>query len=171
MGWGGVYSSDVLALTMKDGPSIARDGFITGKKGVGLVKTTRAISFILLGMSFLLQGCILLAVGAGAAAGVGAVAYLKGELQTTYAASLDRTWEASLDALKDLNYRVISSEKGGAEGNIEAKLVGGDEVKISLSIPGPGTTLVKIRVGVFGDESVSRTINSKIASNLGVQSS
>lgn len=131
------------------------------------METTKAILFFLVGMSFMLQGCILLAVGAGAAAGVGTVAYLKGELQTAYAASLDRTWEATLDALKDLKYRIISSERGGEGGVIEAKLVGGDKVKISLSISGPGTTLVKIRVGVFGDESVSRTINSKIASKLG----
>jgi hypothetical protein len=135
------------------------------------MKTTKLIVFIWVGMSFMLQGCVLLALGAGAAAGVGTVAYLKGELQTTYAASLDRTWEASLDALEDLNYTVISSEKGEAEGVIEAGQVGGDKVKINLSIEGPGTTLVKVRVGIFGDESVSRTINGRIASNLGVQSS
>jgi hypothetical protein len=110
---------------MKDGPSIARDGFITGKKGVGLVKTTRAISFILLGMSFMLQGCILLAVGAGAAAGVGAVAYLKGELQTTYAASLDRTWEASRP--ETLNHEHFWVRKGGREHRGETRWRGRGE--------------------------------------------
>ncbi|MEI9478170.1 MAG: DUF3568 family protein [Deltaproteobacteria bacterium] len=133
------------------------------------MNTTKALLFVLLFLSFMLQGCVLLAVGAGAAAGAGTVAYLKGELQTTYAASLDRTWEAALGALKDLNYRIISSQKEGPEGEIEAKRVGEDTVKVILMISGPGTTLVKIRVGIFGDEAVSRAINSRIASGLGVK--
>jgi len=40
---------------------------------------------------------------------------------------------------------------------------------VFLMISGPGTTLVKIRVGTFGDETESRAINSKIASRLGVK--
>ena len=40
---------------------------------------------------------------------------------------------------------------------------------VFLMISGPGTTLVKIRVGMFGDEEESRAINSKIASRLGVK--
>jgi hypothetical protein len=123
--------------------------------------------FMFLGL--LLQGCVLLAVGAGAAAGVGAVVYIKGELQTTYAVPLDRAWEATQDALNDLKYGVLSSQKTMSEAEIEAKRVGEDKVKISLSISGPGTTLVKIRVGIFGDETVSRTLNGKIASKLEVK--
>jgi len=37
---------------------------------------------VLLCSSFMLQGCVMLAVGARAAAGAGTVAYMKGELQT-----------------------------------------------------------------------------------------
>ena len=134
------------------------------------MNTTKALLFVVLSLSLMMEGCVLLAVGAGAAAGAGTVAYLRGELQTTYAASLDRTWEAALDALKELNYRIISSQKEGPEGEIEAKRVGEDTVKVHLMISGPGTTLVKIRVGIFGDEVVSQAINSKIASKLGVKS-
>jgi hypothetical protein len=135
----------------------------------GEMNTTKALLFVFLSLSFMLQGCVLLAVGAGAAAGAGTVAYLRGELQTTYAASLDQTWEAAQGALKDLNYRIISSQKDDPEGEIEAKRVGEDTVKIHVMISGPGTTLVKIRVGMFGDEKESRAINSKIASRLGVK--
>jgi hypothetical protein len=122
----------------------------------------------LLSMSLLLQGCVLLAVGAGAAAGAGAVAYIQGELQTDYSTPLDRTWEATLGALKDLGYDVISREKTESGGEIEAKKVGEDKVKINLSISGPGTTLVSIRVGIFGNEAISRTIQGKITSELEV---
>ena len=111
----------------------------------------------------------MLAVGAGAAAGAGTVAYIKGELQTNYASPLDETWQAALSALQDLGYRIISSQKDGTEGEIEARRIGGDKVRVGLSVSGPETTLVKIRVGVFGDEAVSRTIERKIASGLGLE--
>jgi len=131
------------------------------------VNMMKAIIFVLLSVSLMLQGCMLLALGAGAAAGAGTVAYVKGELQTTYAASLDRTWNATLETIKDLDFRIIATQKDETEGDIEAKKIGGDKVRIVLSIAGPGTTLVKIRVGIFGDEAASRAISNRIASRLG----
>jgi len=131
------------------------------------VNMMKVMMFILLSMSLVLQGCMLLAVGAGAAAGAGTMAYIEGEFQTTYAASLDRTWNATLEAIKDLDFRIIATQKDETEGDIEAKKIGGEKVRIGLSIAGPGTTLVKIRVGIFGDEAASRAISNKIASRLG----
>lgn len=43
----------------------------------------RVMLFALLCASLMLQGCLLLAVGAGAGAGAGTLAYVRGELQTT----------------------------------------------------------------------------------------
>jgi hypothetical protein len=117
-------------------------------------------------MSFMFQGCLLLAAGAGAAT----VAYVKGELRTTYAASLNRTWEAILSALKDLRINIYSSKKDATEGDIEATKADGTKVKINLEPAGPDTTSVRIRVGMFGDEEASRVINRQIASKLGVKS-
>jgi len=131
------------------------------------MKTTKLMLCVLLLLSFILQGCVLLAIGTGAAAGAGAVAYIKGELQTTYAAPLEQAYQATLNALEDLDYRILSTQKDGTEGEIEAKRVGGDSVKVKLSVSGPETTLVKIRVGIFGDEAASRTIERRIASRLG----
>ena len=126
----------------------------------------KIIPFVLLPMSLVLQGCMLLAVGAGAAAGAGTMAYIEGEFQTAYASSLDRTWNASLEAVKDLNFRIIATQKKETEGNIEAKKIGGKKVRIALSIAGPETTFVKIRVGVFGNEVASRALRDRIASRL-----
>jgi hypothetical protein len=133
------------------------------------VNMMKVMIFVLLSMSLLLQGCMLLAIGAGAAAGAGTMAYMAGEFQTTYAASLDRTWNATLEALKDLDFRIIATQKGGTEGDIKAKKIGGDKVRIGLSIAWPGTTLIKIRVGIFGDEAASSAISHKIASRLGAK--
>lgn len=127
----------------------------------------KVMIFVLLSMSLVLQGCMLLAVGVGAAAGAGTMVYIVGEFQTAYAASFDRTWDAALEALKGLDFRIIGTQKDETEGDIEAKKIGGDKVRIGLSIAGPGTTLVKIRVGIFGDEAASRAISNKIASRLG----
>jgi hypothetical protein len=125
---------------------------------------------LLICMSLMLQGCLLLAVGAGAGAGAATVAYVKGELKTTYAASLNRTWDATLSALKDLRINVYSSKKDATGGDVEATKADGTKVKITLEPAGPDTTSVRIRVGIFGDEEVSRIINRQIASKLGVKS-
>ncbi len=114
----------------------------------------------------MLQGCVLLAVGAGAAAGAGSMAYIEGAHETAFAASLDRTWNASLEAVQDLDFRIIATEKKETEGDIEAKRIGGKKVRIGLSMAGPETTFVKIRVGMFGDEAASRAIRDRIASRL-----
>ena len=133
------------------------------------MKAIIGIILVLFCMSFMIQGCLLLAVGAGAGAGAATVAYVKGELKTTYAASLNRTWDATLSALKDLRINVYSSKKDAIEGSIEATKADGTKVKITLEPAGPDTTSVRIRVGIFGDEEASRVINRQIASKLGVK--
>ena len=122
---------------------------------------------VLLSISFLLQGCAALVVGGAAAgAGVATVSYIKGELQTTYAASLNPTWEASMAALKDLEITVASIQKDATGGIIEATRADGTRVKITLSPAGPDTTSVKIRIGFFGDREASMAIHRQIESKL-----
>ena len=124
----------------------------------------KGIAMFLLCSVLILQGCVAV-IGAGA--GAGTVAYVRGELQTTYAASFNRTWEASLTALKDLGITVYNTDKDATEGNIEATKADGTKVKINLKPAGSDTTSVKIRVGIFGDEEVSRTISNQISKRLG----
>lgn len=125
---------------------------------------TKGILLFLLCAVIIMQGCVAV-VGAGA--GAGTVAYVRGELQTTYAASFNRTWEASLAALKDLGITVYNTQKDATEGDIEATKADGTKVKINLKPTGSDTTSVKIRVGIFGDEEVSKTISSQIFKRLG----
>jgi hypothetical protein len=125
---------------------------------------TKCIALVFLCSILMLQGCVAV-IGAGA--GAGTVAYVRGELQTTYAASFNRTWEASLAALKDLGITVYNTEKDATEGNIEATKADGTKVKINLKPTGVDITSVKIRVGMFGDEEVSRTISNQISKRLG----
>jgi len=133
------------------------------------MRMNKGMMLALLGVSFMVQGCALLLVGAGAGAGVGTYAYVKGELQTTYGASVDRTWNATLSALRDLNIRVVSTRKDITEGDIEAAKADGTRVRIDLLKAGPDTTTVKIRVGTFGDEEFSKLIHRRIADILGIK--
>jgi hypothetical protein len=131
------------------------------------MREVKLLMALLLGMSLMLQGCVLLAVGAGA--GAATVAYVKGELQTTYGAPLNRAWDASLAALKDLEIKVYSSKKDATEGVIEGTKADGTKVKVNLATAGPDTTTVKIRIGTFGDEEASVAINRKIGDRLGIK--
>jgi uncharacterized lipoprotein len=129
----------------------------------------RGLLLTFLGSSLVLMGCgALLAGGAGAAAGGGAVAYVRGESQATYPASFDRTWGATLRALQDTNLKVTDTQRNGTQGAIKALQADETAVTINLEQAGPGTTAVKIRVGVFGDEESSKALHTRIASRLGV---
>jgi hypothetical protein len=132
------------------------------KGGISMVKKGIGLGFLC--SVLMMLGCVAV-IGAGA--GAGTVAYVKGELQTTYAASFNRTWDASLAALKDLGITVYNTQKDATEGNIEATKADGSKVKLNLKPTGSDTTAVKIRVGIFGDEEVSRTISNQISKRLG----
>jgi len=117
-----------------------------------------------------LQGCVpLIAAGAGAAAGVGAASYVGGELKTTYAASFNRAWDASVLALRDTDLRIVDTKKDDIKGTIKAERVDGTPVTLGLEQAGPDTTRVGVRIGTFGDEEGSKVIHNRIASRLGTR--
>ena len=118
-------------------------------------------SFLVLG-----NGCALMVVGAAAGAGVAGYAWVDGEIQSTEAASLSRTWNATLAALKDLEFPVVSQTKDALEGNVTARNAKNTTIKIKLKYVSKTATEIRIRVGTFGDESLSRTILNKINSRL-----
>jgi hypothetical protein len=133
-----------------------------------ITNVLQAIGWVVLGASVLLQGCVpLLAVGAGAVAAGGTVAYVNGDLETTYPAALNRTWDATMGALQDAQLRITDTQRDATQGTIKAQQADATPVTVSLETAGPNTTDVKIRVGTFGDEEVSRTINRRLAARLG----
>jgi len=125
-------------------------------------KVLPIIGGIVLGVSLMLQGCVPLV-----AAGAGAIAYTEASLDTTYAASLNRTWDATIGALRDAQLSITDQQKDVAHATVKARRGDNTPVTVSLDQAGPNTTTVKIRVGTFGDEESSRAINRRIASRLG----
>jgi len=139
------------------------------REEVSAMESAKGIWLALLSLSLMLEGCVLLVAGAAGGAGAGTVAYVKGELKATYAAPLERTWKASLEALESLDIQVSRAEKDDAGGTIEARRVDGTKVTLSVAPAGPDTTTVKIRIGLFGDQEASQTIHRRIAANLGTK--
>ena len=116
----------------------------------------------------LLSGCAAAVLaGAAAGAGVGTAAYVEGEHTQVHGAALDRTWAATLHALKQMNLQVDQSNRDALGGTIEAKRGDGTEVKIKEQPVEDARTRVAIRIGVFGDQQGSEAIQKRIDANLG----
>jgi hypothetical protein len=116
-----------------------------------------------------IAGCAAaLLAGAAGGAAVGTAAYVNGEHSQVYNANADRTWQATMAALKDMNIRVDKSNKDGLGGTIEGERADGTNVTVKQEPAENGNTQVKIRVGTFGDQAASEAIQQRIAARLRV---
>ena len=103
-------------------------------------------------------GCTAALVAGGAAAGIGTYKQIKGELQSTEKVSLDRAYQATEKAVKDLELTITSKQKDAFDGEVIARRATGKKVTIKLKRQSVSVTEIKIRVGTFGDEQISKDI-------------
>ena len=126
-------------------------------------KQQAVLAILYVGAAVTLSGCILAAVGAGAA---GTVAYVKGDLEVVEAKNLDAVYAASKKALKDLELSAIQDNKD----KIGATLVSRDsqdkKVTIKLTAVSDESTKISVRFGTFGDEAKAAMVYNKIKENL-----
>ena len=118
---------------------------------------------MLTGSMLLLQGCVVAAVGLGAA---GTIAYVRGDLQAVESESIDEVYEASLKALKELELLPTRKSKDALSAEIVTYDAQDKKILIILKSEAEGTTKLSIRIGVFGSETKSRLIYQKIRDNL-----
>ena len=114
-------------------------------------------------------GCgVLVAAGAVAAVGVGTAEYIGGELKQAYAAPMEKTWEASIAAADELKVKTTEKSIDNLDQNrvIKGKTEEGKDLQVSLEKMGKDVTMVKVRIGLFGDEKASKTLHETIAKNL-----
>ena len=132
------------------------------------MKRQKLILLLLIAASpLILTGCLAAAaVGGAAVAGAGTVAYIKGELKATEEATMEQAWRATEGAVDELQFLVINKIHDAVSGELEAKTADNKTVKISLKRVGNNLTEITIRVGTFGDETLSRYILSKIEARL-----
>jgi hypothetical protein len=114
-----------------------------------------------------LQGCFLLLLGSGAAVGAGAVAYSHGELVSVEPAKFEPTWDGVQEAVRDLGLVVTDQHKEPDAASLDARTADNEEVTIHLSAKSVTATEIRIRVGTFGNEALSRVILEKIKRNIG----
>lgn len=106
-------------------------------------------------------GCVVAALGAGA----GTVVYVRGEVESYWDTDVQDLYDASLKAMDDLKLYVVSREHDALSANIVAR--NSSDQKITIKIDGSNREAVKvtIRVGFWGDETLSRTIVDRINAN------
>jgi ABC-type Fe3+-hydroxamate transport system substrate-binding protein len=110
----------------------------------------------------LLSGCVLLVAGAAAgAAGAGAM-YAKGDLETTLQARPPRIVAASEKAFEEMNIARLSSASTELDGKVVGRTASDKKVTVTVKTEGEKLSKLSIRVGVFGDEALSRQILEKI---------
>jgi len=115
----------------------------------------------MLGLSLILSyGCAALLIGG--AAGAGAVAYVSGELKSTEEVAINRAWEAASKAMDDLEFAVTSKEKDAFFGQLIARGAGDKKIRVKVKKQSDTVTEIRIRVGMFCDESMSRQILDRI---------
>lgn len=112
------------------------------------------------------SGCFLVAVGAAGAAGAGTVAYIKGELDATLPYDYNTAADASLKAVDQMHFALISQSRDGAGALVTARTVEDTRITINVERVDANLAKVKIRVGTFGDEALSRSILDQIKRNL-----
>lgn len=113
-------------------------------------------------------GCALFVVGAGVAAGVGGAEYVHGELKQAYATPMEKAWNASLATVDELKMKTTEKWIDNLDQNraIKGKTDEGMDFQIALEAMSKDVTMVKVRIGVFGDEAYSKRIQEVVANNL-----
>jgi len=113
-------------------------------------------------------GCALFAAGAGVAVGVGGAEYYRGELKQAYAAPMEKAWNASLTAVDELKMKTTEKSIDNLDQNrvIKGSTKEGKDFQIALEALSKDVTMVKVRIGVFGDEAVSKKIQEVIAKDF-----
>ena len=121
------------------------------------------LNFLLITVAIFGQGCVVAAVGLGAA---GTIAYIRGDLEAVESENINTVYEAALQAAEELELRIISKTKDALSATIIARDAQDKKVQIILRNTAENTTKLSIRIGTFGNETKSRLIYQKIYDNL-----
>ena len=102
----------------------------------------------------------------GAAAGAGVVAYAKGDLHFTEKVELPRAWGVTQAVVDELGFSVVTRSEHTNYGRVVANSHQDQRVQITVLKKAKRVTEFQVRVGVFGDEELSRLIMQKIQARL-----
>jgi hypothetical protein len=109
------------------------------------------------------SGCLIVAAGA---AGAGTVAYVRGDLQATLDAGYEESLRATRGGLERMKYSIISDRSDALAGEFVARTALDKKVQVRVTKESDALTKIRIRVGVFGDEEISRSLLDAIKARL-----
>ena len=111
----------------------------------------------------LFTGCAVLLGGAVVA---GTVAFVQGSLESHLAASVPQAADAVHRAIYSMKLTPMGRTGDNSDMTFQARDVQGQKIKIRLEPEGRKVTKVTIRVGNFGDETLSRALLEEIDRQL-----
>ena len=119
------------------------------------------VFFISLVTVIVQTGCVVGAVGAGAAAGM----YIKGALKVDSKKSFELVFKAVEQTCQEMKFTISRKEQKEFKGTIVAE---GDFGRVTFEIKArsPEYTDVSIRVGAFGDKGASELIYNRLKPKL-----
>jgi hypothetical protein len=116
-----------------------------------------------LALVFLGSGCAAVVVGGAAGAGV---AYSMGALKSVENTTVEKAYIAAQAALKDLEFRQTLVSKDAVEARVEGETSSDKTVTIHIAHVTDQATEIRVRVGTFGDEKLSRLIFEKMRAHF-----
>jgi Protein of unknown function (DUF3568) len=99
-------------------------------------------------------------------AGTGTYSHVSGNLVWTYPTDLERTWQATLSALEGLDLRIETKLFDGLGGRIKAIRANNTTIRIRLIPETTRTTVVKVKIGTFGNLEQSENLHQAIRAQL-----
>lgn len=128
-------------------------------------KIRRSVLLLVVGL-FILTGCAAVLVGgAVVGAGTGTYMFINGELKTDYNYGFDKVWSAVEKTVATMRGTDVVPAKGIGTGSIDS-VINGEKVRIAVIFKEKDITTVGVRVGMLGDETASRMIQTNVADNL-----
>jgi hypothetical protein len=135
---------------------------IKGEINMKIIRISCLLLCLLIGFSQ--AGCV--ALVAGAAVGAGTVVYIKGNLEETINASVNKTHFAALAALKEMGMPIWKDNHDQMSANMKSRFADGKHVWVDIEAITDSSCKLQIRVGTFGDEYRSRQILEAIHRNI-----
>ena len=112
-------------------------------------------------------GCIAVVFAAGAAAGVSGAVWYHGELRTSLAGTLPQVRDAASAALEKMGKGVSTGESSALEYTLTSYTDDDRKITIELKSLSSDVTEIHIRVGFWGDQTLSHVILVQINDRLG----
>lgn len=97
----------------------------------------------------------------------GTAVYVNGELEVAYRVPFDRVWEAMQQAVAEMRFKIVDARiRTPTKALLFAEEVTGRSTTISVTARTPLVTKVTIRVGLIGDQSISRLIMDRLEARM-----